>query len=55
MIRIIRIEDKLSELSGLYIHELADRARQLDSVAQLVRAMHRNCKAAGSISAREPI
>ena len=37
------------------IHELVVRARQLDSVAQLVRALHRNRRAAGSIPARGPI
>ena len=31
------------------------RARQLASVAQLVRALHRNRRAAGSIPATEPI
>jgi hypothetical protein len=33
----------------VYIHELAVRARQLDSVVHLVRALHRNRWAAGSI------
>ena len=37
----------------VYIHELVVRARQLDSVAQLVRALHRNHRAAGSIPARD--
>ena len=35
------------------MHELLRvRARQLDRVAQLVRALHRNRRAAGSIPAR---
>ena len=33
------------------IHELVIRAQQLDSVAQLVRELHRNRKATGSIPA----
>ena len=37
----------------VYIHELVVRARQLDAVAQLVRALHRNRKAAGSIPASD--
>ena len=37
----------------VYIHELVVRARQLASVAQLVRALHRNRRAAGSIPARD--
>ena len=39
-------------LSGC-VHELVVRARQLASVAQLVRALHRNRRAAGSIPARD--
>ena len=35
------------------IHEFAVRARQLASVAQLVRALHRNRRAVGSIPARD--
>ena len=35
--------------SIIYIHELVVRARQLASVAQLVRALHRSCKVTGSI------
>ena len=35
----------------VFIYELAVRARQLAFVAQLVRALHRNCRAAGSIPA----
>ena len=31
-----------------YIHVLVVSARQLDSVAQLVRALHRNRRAAGT-------
>ena len=38
----------------IYIHELVVRARQQASVAQLVRALHRNRRAAGSIPARGP-
>ena len=38
-----------------YLQELVVRARQLDSVAQLDRALHWNRRAAGSIPAREPI
>jgi hypothetical protein len=34
----------------VYIHELVDRARQLASVPQLVRALHRNRRAAGHSS-----
>ena len=37
----------------MYIHELVVRARQLASVAQLVRALHRNRRAAVSIPARD--
>ena len=37
----------------VYIHEHVARARQLVSVAQLVRALHRNRRAAGSIPARD--
>ena len=37
----------------VYIHELAVRARRLESVAQLVRVLHRNRRAAGSIPARD--
>ena len=36
----------------VYIHELAFKALQLGSVAQLVRALHRNRRAVGSIPAR---
>ena len=36
------------------VHELVVRAQQLSSVAQLVRALHRNRRAAGSIPARGP-
>ena len=36
-------------VSSVYTHELVVRARQLASVAQLVRALHRNRRAAGSI------
>ena len=42
----------------VFMHELAVRVRQLASVAQtaqLVRVLHRNRRAAGSIPAREPI
>ena len=39
----------------VFIHELVVRARQLASVAQLVRALHRNRRAAGSIPARGAI
>ena len=39
----------------VYIHKLVVRARQQDPVAQLVRALHRNRRAAGSIPARGPI
>ena len=38
----------------VYTHELAVRARQLASVAQLVRALHRNRRPAGSISSKGP-
>ena len=37
---------------SIYTLNLWFRARQLDSVAQLVRALHRNRRAAGSIPAR---
>ena len=37
----------------VYIHELVIRARQPSSVAQLVRALHRNRRVAGSIPARD--
>ena len=37
----------------IYIHELVVRARQLASVAQLVRALHRNHRATGSIPVRD--
>ena len=36
-------------------HEFVVNARQLASVAQLVRALHRNRRAAGLIPARGPI
>ena len=36
----------------VYIHELVVRSSATGSVAQLVRALHRNHKAAGSIPAR---
>ena len=39
---------------GLYIHELTVTAQQLASVAQLVRALHRNRRAVGSIPTRGP-
>ena len=39
----------------IYIHELVVRAQQLASVAQLVRALHRNRRATGSIPARGTI
>ena len=42
-------------LTTVYTQELVVRARQLASVAQLVRALHRNHRAAGSIPARGPI
>jgi hypothetical protein len=35
------------------LHELVVRTRQLDSVALLVRALHRNRRAAGSILVRQ--
>ena len=38
----------------LYIHELTVTAQQLASVAQLVRALHRNRRAVGSIPTRGP-
>jgi hypothetical protein len=39
-----------------FIHfEFAGRIRQLDSVAQLIRGVHQNRRAAGSIPARGPI
>ena len=38
----------------IYMQELVVRVRQLASVAQLVRALHRNHRAAGSILARGP-
>ena len=37
------------------IHELVVKTRQVDSVAQLVRALHRNRRAAGLIPVRGPI
>ena len=37
----------------IIIHELVVGARQLTSVAKLVRALHRNRRAAGSIPARD--
>jgi hypothetical protein len=39
----------------LVIHGLAVRARQLACVAQFVRTLHRNRRAAGSIPPRGPI
>ena len=39
----------------VYIHELVVRARRQDSVAQLVRPLHRNRRTAGSIPASGPI
>ena len=44
-----------SYITLIYMHELVVRARQLDSVAQLVRALHRNRRTAGSIPATGPI
>ena len=38
----------------IYMQELVVRVRQLASVAQLVIALHRNRRAAGSIPARGP-
>ena len=38
----------------LYIHEFTVTAQQLASVAQLVRALHRNRRAVGSIPTRGP-
>ena len=38
----------------LYMHELTVTAQQLASVAQLVRALHRNRRAVGSILTRGP-
>ena len=38
----------------VFIHERVVRARQLASVAQLVRALHQNRRAAASIPARGP-
>ena len=40
---------------AIYVDKLAVRARQLDSVAQLVRALHPNRRAAGSIHTRGAI
>ena len=37
----------------VYIHELSVRARQLASVAQLVRVLHWNHRATGSIPQQE--
>ena len=42
-------------ITFVYIAELVIRARQLDSVAQLVRALHWNHRAAGSMPARGPV
>ena len=42
-----------NQSSLVYIHELVVRARQLASVAQLVRALHRNRRAADSTPARD--
>ena len=39
----------------LYIHELTVTAKQLASVAQLVRALHRNRRAVGSIPIPEDL
>ena len=41
------------DLVQYFRYNLSIRARQLDSVAPLVRALHRNRRAAGSIPARE--
>ena len=35
----------------IYIHEFVVNAQQLDSAAQLVRALHWNCGAVGSVPA----
>jgi hypothetical protein len=48
-LRVARQRVTLASLNK-YIHELAVRARQLASVARLVRALHQNRRAAGSIS-----
>ena len=43
------------DITLVFIHELAGRARQLDFVAQLVRFLHRNHRAVCSISTRGAI
>ena len=51
--KVFNIYPYLSWQYPIYIHELVVRAHQLDSVAQLVRALPRNCRATGSIPARD--
>ena len=46
---------QMSSRSMYCIHELVVKTRQVSSVAQLVRALHRNRRAAGLIPARGPI
>ena len=41
-------------ITYIYNHELTVTAQQLASVAQLVRALHRNRRAVGSIPTRGP-
>ena len=51
VLRVARQRVTLASLNK-YIHELAVRARQLASVAQLVRALHQNRRTTGSIPTR---
>ena len=59
---VVRIKNQIIEVhlittltpDQLYIHELTVTAQQLASVAQLVRALHRNRRAVGSIPTRGP-
>ena len=55
MPRILTFTQTLHGITAVFIHELAVITRQLDSVAQLVRVLHRNRRAAGSIAVRGPI
>ena len=59
---VVRIKNQIIEVhlittrtpDHLYIHERTVTAQQLASVAQLVRALHRNRRAVGSIPTRGP-
>ena len=55
MPQILILTQTLHGITAVFIHELSVITRPLDSVAQLVRALHRNRRAAGSIAVRGPI